>query len=323
MKAAWQKFRSWFAWQPPTIGSSEAMLLRLAMAAVVWFYCLKVDPSFTKQPHPNGLAEHVDLTFLSNPDTWRILKVIAGFALIAYVAGLLVPLSLGYVVGLLILYGTLRNSQGYIHHGYQAFTAVLLAQWIAYLIVAIREDQKVWLSLFRNVSAHSKAFFYSQQAVVAGYVCAGIAKIGKGKPAWSLGWHWVDQIPNMSVIVTRNGTQHFYSEADGRAFMEQGQQVGRLIADHPILAKLAIAPGLYLELLIVFALCNRRLAIWIGLSLLIMHWLIAYIMQLRFPLNELVIALFFFSIAFLLVAAVDKITGGRWNLLPEQKSAAL
>lgn len=322
MKQTWQKIRSWFAWQPPTIGSTEAMLLRLAMALVIWFWCLKVDPSFTRQPHPNGVAEHFNLTFLADADTWHILKIVAGFALVAYVAGLLVPLSLGYVLGILILYGTLRNSQGNIHHGYQAFTTVLLAQWVAYLIVAIREDRKAWLSLFRNVGAHSKAYFYSQQAVVAGYVCAGIAKIGKGKPSWSLGWHWVDQLPHMSVHVTRNGIQHFYSEADGRALMEHGERVGRMLTEHPTLTKLAIAPGLYLELLIVFALCNRRMAIWIGLSLLIMHWLIAYIMQLRFPLNEFVIALFFVNVTFLLVAAADKLSGGRWHLLPKEKSAA-
>ena len=77
-----------------------------------------------------------------------------------------------------------------------------------------------------------------------------------------------------------------------------------------------------MELLIVFALCNRRLAFWIGLSLLVMHWLIAYIMQLRFPLNEFVIALFFVNVIFLLVAAVEKVSGGRWNLLPEENSGA-
>jgi hypothetical protein len=202
-------------------------------------------------------------------------------------------------------------------------TTVVLAQWVAYLIVAIREKRRAWFSLFQNVGAHSKAYFYSQQAVVAGYVCAGIAKIGKGKPSWSLGWHWVEQIPHMSVMVTRNGIQHFYSEPEGQgnALMEHGERIGRLIAEHPLLAKLLIAPGLYFELLIVFAFCNRRLAIWIGLGLLIMHWLIAYIMQLRFPLNEVVIALFFVNVTFLLLTAVDKLSGGRWNLLPKENSA--
>jgi hypothetical protein len=311
----WQKIKAWCAWRPPTIGSTEGLLLRLGLAAVIWFAFFNVDPSYTRQPHPNGFAEYIDFTFLADPSTWDTLKLIAAAALVAYVCGWVVPLSLGYILLLMIAYGTLRNSQGNIHHGSQALTTVVLGQWIAYLIVAIRDNQRAWYSLFKNVGAHSKSYFYSQQAVVAGYVCAGIAKIGKGKPSWSLGWHWVDQIPNMSVMVTRNGVQNSYSEADGRALMEHGERMGRLIAENPLLAKLLIAPGLYMELLIVFALCNRRLAVWIGLALLVMHWLIAYIMQLRFPLNELVIALFFINVTFLILAAIEKLSGGRWRLL--------
>ena len=311
----WQRIKSWFAWQPPVVGSVEGFLLRLTMAGIIWFVFFKVDPSYTKQPHPNGLAQYFSFTFLADPATWQVLKLIAGIALIAFVGGLVVPVSLGYVLWLMIAYGTLRNSQGNIHHGSQAIATVVLGQWIAYLIVAIRHNGRAWFSLFRNVGAHSKMYFYSQQAVVAGYVCAAIAKIGKGKPSWSLGWHWVDQIPNMSVMVTRNGEQNFYSAADGRALAEHGERIGRLIAEHPTLARLAIAPGLYFELLIVFAFCNRRLAIWIGVVLIVMHWLIAYIMQLRFPLNEMMIALFFLNVVYLGLAVVEKVSGGRWGLL--------
>ncbi len=326
----WQRIRSWFSWQPPVVGSAEGFLLRLGLAAAIWFFYLQVNPIFTRQTHPNGLAEWFDFTFLADTGTWQLLRGIAGVALVFYVAGFAVPISLGYVLWLMVAYGTLRNSQGNIHHGSQALTTVVLAQWIAYLIVAVRDfrDRTLpaggkwsWLSLFGNVHAHSKAYFYSQQAVVAGYVCAGIAKIGKGKPFWSLGMHWVEQLPHMSVMVTRNGIQHFYDEpaGAGAALLEHGERVGRLIAEHPTLTKLLVGPGLYVELFIVFALCNRRLAVCFGVGLLVMHWMIAYIMQLRFLLNECVILLFFLNVAFLLVAVIEKVSGGRWHLLPEQK----
>ncbi len=316
-----QRFRSWFAWRPPEIGVSEGLLLRIAVAAIIWFSFLGVDSGYTSQPHPNGLASHFDFTFLANPDTWVVLKIFAAIALLAYIAGFAVPISLGYVVWLMIAYGTLRNSQGNIHHGSQVLTTIMLAQWLAYTIIAVRQ-KRAWLSLFNNVAAHSKSFFFSQQALAAGYICAGIMKIDKGKPAWSLGLHWVEQIPYMAVMVTRNGLQHFYSEANGSPLMQHGARVGAWISENPNLAKILIGPGLYLELLVVFALCNRRLAFWIGGSMLFMHWMIAFIMQLRFPLNEWMILLFLVNAPFLLLAAMRKIgIGGQPFKSPEQAIA--
>jgi len=316
-----QKLRSWFAWRPPQVSVAEGFLLRLVVAAIIWFSFLRADPGYTSQPHPNGLASHFDFTFLATPDTWTALKTIAAIALLAYVGGFLVPISLGYVVWLMIAYGTLRNSQGNIHHGSQVLTTIMLAQWLAYTIVAFRQT-RARLSIFDNVTAHTKSLFYSQQALAAGYFCAGIMKIDKGKPAWSLGLHWVEQIPYMAVMVTRNGIQHFYSEADGYSLMEHGARVGAWISEHPTLAKILIGPGLYLELLAVFALCNRKLAFWIGASMLVMHWMIDFIMQLRFPLNELMILVFLINAPFLLLATLRKIGVGRkWLETPKSATS--
>lgn len=314
--SAWREtIRRWFAWRPPVVGASEGMLLRLGMALAIWFVFFGSDPRFDSQPHPNGLAEHFDLTFISVPETWQALKIGLVVALTAYVAGFAVPLTLGYTLWLMICYGTLRNSQGAIHHGSQLLATALLAQWVAYVLVAIR-DKRAWLSLFRNTKAHSRALFYSQQAIVAGYLCAGIMKVERGKPAWSLGWHWVEQIPHMAIMVTRNGVQQFYNDSEGgRAAMEHGARVGGWITENPTLAKLLFLPGLYMELLIVFALCNRRLSFWIGLILLIMHWLIGWTMQLRFPLNECLLVLFTINVAYLIVAGGEKLSGGRLKLL--------
>lgn len=308
-----QQARGWFAWRPPQIGVAEGLLLRIGVAAIIWFSFFPAEPGYTSQPHPNGLAHYFDFTFLANPKIWFALKGIAAASLVAYVAGFAVPISLGYVVWLMIAFGTLRNSQGNIHHGSQVLTTIMLAQWLAYTLVAIRQ-RSAWLSLFKNVAAHSKSYFFSQQALAAGYICAGIMKIDKGKPAWSLGLHWVEQIPNMAVTVTRNGIQHFYSEADGLSLMQHGVRVGTWIGEHPTLAKLVIGPGLYLELLVVLALCNRRLAFWIGCSMLTMHWMIAFIMQLRFPLNEWMILLFLVNAPFLLLAGLRKLGIGRQKL---------
>jgi hypothetical protein len=68
------------------------------------------------------------------------------------------------------------------------------------------------------------------------------------------------------------------------------------LIDHPGWTIWIFGPGLFLELLAFVALWSRAVAFWIGLALVIMHRMIAVIMDLHFELNEWAVLIFFINL---------------------------
>ena len=87
----------------------EMSLMRIAFAAMVW----QSIPSFyypSSLSHPNGIAHVLDLTFLMDPEILGMLRGVLAVAVVFYVAGLFMFLSLSVMTFLLVACGSFENS---------------------------------------------------------------------------------------------------------------------------------------------------------------------------------------------------------------------
>ena len=117
----------------------EMALMRMAFAVMVW----QSVPSFfysTTLPHPNGLAHFVDLSFLMNSEILGMLRGVLAVALVFYVAGFFVFVSLGFMTFLLVglrVVGKLPGCHQSLPFSHLALAA--LAQWLVAGFFVIRD----------------------------------------------------------------------------------------------------------------------------------------------------------------------------------------
>jgi hypothetical protein len=78
------------------------------------------------------------------------------------------------------------------------------------------------------------------------------------------------------------------------------------LLDNPWLARGFFGAGVVLETILILAVGTRSLALFFGVSLFMMHRTILELMTLTFYTNEMVAALFFINIPFLIVWAKDR-----------------
>ncbi len=120
------RFKSYF--QLPTVKRIEAFCLRILLAfTLLYFFPDKLDLKY--QLHPVGLAKWFDLTWLSDPLGFAIIKFVFLFFIFAYVSGFKLRIVLPFLTLIQILPYTLMNSQGYFGHSYQILSIVLI--WIS------------------------------------------------------------------------------------------------------------------------------------------------------------------------------------------------
>jgi len=290
---------------PWRITSWEAFLMRLFFAWVVYdktFPTLK--EKFTGQPQPNGIAQWFDLTFFADPQIYQRLEMFGIGCLVAYVIGFLPVIALPYLAWFSIASKTLANSQGGISHSYQMVSLILLAQAIVAIwrfVGAARNRRNEESSgLWRTDNLHDRwAVFYSQIAIAACYVTAGITKLRNSDGAWL--WN----TPYLVKDLVKTTRQNFYAKLDP-------QYAGEVdyvepILNHPMIARVLFAPGLLLELAAVLALLGRRWSLALGLGLIALHLGIKEVMHLNFLLFELCVLIFLVNPPYWLVQILTKI----------------
>ena len=229
----------------------------------------------------------------TDPTKWPLLKMLFAATLVLFVFGVSPVVTAGYLTFIVLAVGSLRNSQGNIHHGTQIVGMAMLGHWLGYVWQALRHrDWRGSLAL-AGVNIQRTSFFAAGQLVAAAYVVAGVSKILRTGPMWL----W--DSPNIAIQVLKIGHQHFYGDGND-ASLAHAQKVAAVILEHPHLTRIVLGIGLFAELLAFLALYNRKQGFIIGISLVAMHWIIAYLMQLSFPLNIWICLFYFVPLPFLL-----------------------
>ena len=205
------------------------------------------------------MAHFVDLRFLTNPDILGVLRGVLAVALLFYVAGLFVFLSLGFMVFLLVACGSFDNSQGAINHSFQpmALAAGAVGGRRLFRHPGADGGQDGFLPLrgWRNPSLSGSR---GKVALVSCYVPSAFTKLERSDG------EWISRTPNLAVAIAK--TKQILPECS-QPTQHWARTAPTLIMDHPNLTRVFFGFGLALEMLSFLALLGRWPAAAIGASI--------------------------------------------------------
>ena len=285
---------------------------------------VRAPDSWAQSAAPNGIARWVDLSFAVTPEFQAWWIPVMAVALVCYVLGLLPILATLLLFLGQVLLGTMSNSLGgAIHHTGQVVAIVLFGQLVAHLVHLQQSSTTPGASVLDRIRAyyadwgrslvgggavlrdspgelqpHDRWIRYSQQFFAATYVASGISKL------IASGGEWISTVPRIALQLekTRASRYYDYLKDEGSEF---AVTAGRLIGEHPTMAKLFFGGGLFLELFCFLALIGRLpLLVW-GLALLTMHLSISTMMGLGFDNHKWLLLIFFMNLPYWLWRAVE------------------
>jgi hypothetical protein len=299
-------WKLWWEIKPILHAPWELFIMRLLLALLLWdtqsawaaelwnpvemvkamvFKPLTWDITFANQPHPNGVAMWVDLTWLSIDWVERMLRLFMFTSLVAYVAGQSAAWTLAVPVVFSLLTGTLANSQGAIGHIAQGLHQVALGIWLASIWCEVRQWQR--LGLWRGMTRGQVEAEIARQVLVAGYVVSAVSKLIESKAQWFASARY------LPLHMVKNNDMKFYQTLDEGYLQLEG--LSRLMLDHPLFCQIVFGIGLPLELLAFLALRNRRMALVMGITLWTFHWMVNQLMSLFFFFNMGLLIIFLIS----------------------------
>ena len=289
-------------YQPHRFGTIEALLMRALLVSVVWWSLPLASEvaDLTEQQKPTGLAHIFPLTWLAAPGVFLGCQIVIGVTAILYLANRFMLLATAAMTLVHVLIFTLDNSQGATNHAYHLISIVLLAQFLTYLsppvIRCIERRKKITLPhLFgtdKGIRIGDLALYFSQQAIAAAYIVAGVSKLIRSKGMW------VWQSPNVSVELMKSNAQNFYNRLETDATYEHRLQVAQWMIDNPMLTRVLMGGGLAIELLAFLALRSRCCALLTGIAIIALHWGIYVSMGLFFKYNIAIVIIFFINLPY-------------------------
>ncbi len=286
----------------------EMVVMRMAFAVMVW----QSVPSFfysTSLPHPNGLAHFVDLRFLMNPEVLGVLRGVLAVALVFYVAGFFVFVSLGFATFLLVACGSLDNSHGAINHSFQPLALAALAQWLVAGFVVMRDPVERKAAFFPLASTQTQRLLShsAKVALVSCYVTSAFTKLERSDG------EWIQRTPNLAVAIAKTNAKSYLNAFEPTEHWSKTAPA--FIINHPTLTRVFFGFGLALELLSFLALLGRWPALLVGGSLIAMHHMISQIMDLHFAIFEQLAFIYLINAPWLIVWAAGQIwpLRGRWR----------
>ncbi len=285
------------------VAAWEWLVMRCLFAGVVWLSMPRAsDQIYSSQDAPNGIAHWVDLTFLAGPGVYPALQAVVAIALVLYAAGLLLPAVLPLLLVSHVMVRTLFNSQGWIHHGVQMVSLVLLAQTAVVLTLAgYRLLKGRRLELRPGTTPASYLLFYSQMAVVSLYVVSVFSKVDRSDGLWFAKSHYV----GLHVVKAERDRYHAALEPPGPGDVP----AARLVLAHPNLSRLFLGAGVALEFFAFLALRGRLWALGVGLGLIGFHRCIAALMTIHFHFNEMLLAIFLINVPYWTARASGRLPG--------------
>ncbi len=239
----------------------------LLLSAIPWGSEL-----FKEQPHPLGLAQWIDFTFLSRPAVARAAFFLSALGLAAYTAGKWPRVALTPAALCGVGFGTLAMSQGAQNHNTQLLVLCLLAQWIVHLVRG------------GGVAAGRQAVYWTNVVIASGYVVCGVVKLVRSNGIW------IWKAPLLTAQLLKTNWSAYYDDLTPLpAWLEP---MTRLFLEHPSLARVFFGSGLVLELAAILALLSRRWALVVGLALIALHLSISVVMNLNFTTHMWILAIF-------------------------------
>lgn len=279
--------------------SWEWTLMRLAFA---WFGIYKgtpLDLPYHAQPDPAGIAQFVDVTWITSSPWQSVLTILFYGLIFLYCINRLPLIATGGLLTIQTLAGTLGNSQGATHHTTQIVGFVLLGQVLAHVYWKLRRQNNKALT---GPAPPSSLIYLSQQLLAAGYVASGISKIVRSRG------NWISDTANFPVQLAKGRDKQYYDFLVETP-AETGAWMLRLLTDYPALAKALLGTGLFLELFAFLALLNRPLLALFGIGLLAMHATISEFMGLGFAFNKAALLIFFINVPWWLVRLFESMRG--------------
>ena len=265
--------------------------MRILFACVVYMTLPNDMLAYDKQAMPNGIAHFVDLTFIANDGFYQPMKIAMIGGLGLYALGLGLPIVLPLLLLCHVCVRTLFNSQGWVHHGVQMTSLVLLAQTIIVLTFAIYRLLKKKPFAFTNGrTVGSYMIFYSQMAIIAIYVVSVVSKVDRSGGQWFFKSHYI-------------GLQVVKAERDRYYGKLQDPKPGdvpsaRFMLAHPHLTRIFLGVGVMIELFAFLALYSRGMAVLVALGMISFHRVIAGLMSIYFHYNEMLLWIFLINVPF-------------------------
>lgn len=297
-------------------GRLEGFFLRALFAMVVWC-SLDFTPSYPDLPRPVGLAAWPalwewlgwDLSRLTDPVFWGKCLLWTRVALIFYTAGVGLSLALPVVTLVHIGARTLNNSQGATHHGFQMLSLALLTQTlVVWLLAAVRLSSRLRkrpLPAWAGPGNWTWIWTYTIAIAAAAYLVAVCSKISASNG------RWLKNSPYLATEIVKTHRQNYYNRLDP-VFIQGVPPAAANPPDpatdryrhpipapadwlsrHPVLARWIFGGGFFLEMFAFLALIDRRAALAVGMALVALHGSVEWLMELTFPLNQQVVAVFF------------------------------
>lgn len=252
--------------------------------------------NYHEQEKANGLAHLFDLTFFSDERFVKALPWIVLPCLLLYMSGIGLPVALPILLIVQIGARTLYNSQGYIHHGFQMVSLVLMVQ----TGVVLWHCFKNWREAFgiRRAKAAPGSFTfwdslvrYSQYMIIGCYVIAGVIKPINSDGEWFKNSHLI------GIQLVKTDRQNYYSDLSPD-FGKDPVPYASEMFEHPNLTRLFMGCGVLLEIFAFLALYNRLTAFVMGLMFILFHYFNEFLMHLYFFNNEKLVWIFLINIPF-------------------------
>ncbi|MGI9241040.1 MAG: hypothetical protein ACR2RV_09570, partial [Verrucomicrobiales bacterium] len=191
------------------LGISVYLSLRIMLPDV--FGIIKNDPGlagFSKATDPVGIGKLIDLTFLSDHGVGIVLHWVLLVALVAYIAGFILPVSTLIVFLIHCSVFTLNNSKGATHHGYQILSITLLAQvavlWAPVILRPLPKLRRYFPTHEPGLHRRDLFVYYSQVAIAGAYVIAGLSKVLRSHVKWII------ESPDVAVQIVKSHSQKYY-----------------------------------------------------------------------------------------------------------------
>jgi hypothetical protein len=195
---------------------------------------------------------------------WRWLQRGLWVLVLAYVAGIGLPIASLTLALYAAVVGGLRFSQGGVGHAWQGTALVLLAQAAAFVrFGAVGGLWTGWPSPDAR-AAQRVAVFWCQQALVAVYLTSGVTKLLRSR------WEWVSRSRRLPLQIVKAAEQQFHEALDVAARDRQIARAERLAA-RPGLTRLAAALGLAVEVASPLFLVGPGMTFAGGVLLILFH----------------------------------------------------
>jgi len=285
--------------QPVFLDQYEIVAMRFLLAIVLYdFTRFKKISHFKQQPKPVGIARFIDLTFISNYRYYRFIKIIFLILIILYVIGYKLYIVVFILSILLLMFGTLWNSQGSINHSRQVVSLVLIVQSAAYILDAINKNFYSDFQVLNGLNIDQISIFWSQQAIVAVYFTSGISKLILSK------FNWINQVKFIPVQIEKTLNQKYYDSI--KDFKQENiKRVSDFLLKHSNITAFFFSIGLILEILSPLSLINRTTIVVFGFLFLFFHLINSRLMNLGFPLSQKLLIIFFINIPFLTFSVIE------------------